>query len=85
MKRTFEQQQELNRIRDTAMRVACSGFTTEQLKAVNPTLIASLPDVYEALKDIVEQADKTRVMLPADLADSIRVFGKQALAKAGGG
>ena len=42
------------------------------------------PDMYQALKDIIEQAEKTHLPIGADLADSIRVFGKQALAKAEG-
>lgn len=40
--------------------------------------------MLEALKDIIGQADKTHIMLPADLADSIRVFGRAAIAAAGG-
>jgi hypothetical protein len=40
--------------------------------------------MLQALKDVVEQADKTSLMLPADLADSIRVFGRAAIAAAGG-
>jgi len=50
----------------------------------NAHLIAAAPEMYEALKDIIEQAEKTLIMLGPDLADSIRVFGKQALAKAEG-
>ena len=41
-------------------------------------------DLREALEDIIEQAEKTHLPLGADLADSIRVFGKQALAKVRG-
>ena len=41
--------------------------------------------MLEALKDVIEQADKTSMMLPADLADSIHVFGRAAIAKATGG
>ncbi len=47
-------------------------------------LIASAPDMYEALKEIIELDEQTRLPMGADLADSIRVFGKQALAKAEG-
>lgn len=39
-------------------------------------------DMYEALKDIIEQAEKSHLPIGVDLADSIRVFGKQALSKA---
>ena len=39
-------------------------------------------ELLEALKDIVEQAEKTKTMLPADLADSINIFGKQAIKNA---
>ena len=38
--------------------------------------------LLEALKDIVEQAEKTKIMLPADLADSIKILGKQAIKNA---
>lgn len=41
-------------------------------------------DLYEALEDIINQAEATHLPIGADLADSIRVFGKQALAKAEG-
>lgn len=51
-------------------------------KQINkPDLIAAAGDMAEALKDIIEQAERTRLPLGADLADSINVFGKQALAK----
>ena len=45
-------------------------------------LIKAAPNMYEALEDIINQAEATHMMLPPDLADSILVFGKQALAKA---
>lgn len=47
-------------------------------------LIAAAPDLLDALKDIIEQAEKTRLIIGADLADSIFVFGKAAVAKAEG-
>lgn len=47
-------------------------------------LIAAAPELLDALKDIVRQFEKSRVMVGPDLADSIRVFGKQAIAKAEG-
>ena len=47
-------------------------------------LMSAAPDMYEALCDIVEQAEKTMMPIPADLADSIRVFGRAALRKAEG-
>lgn len=50
----------------------------------NGYLMAAAPDMYEALRDIVEQAEKTMLPIPADLADSIRVFGRAALEKAEG-
>jgi hypothetical protein len=46
--------------------------------------VKAAPKMYEALKDIIEQAEKTHLMLGPDLADSIRVFGKQALAEVEG-
>ena len=50
----------------------------------NAHLLVAAADMYEALKDIIEQAEKTHLPIGADLADSIRVFGKQAIAKAEG-
>jgi len=49
-------------------------------ETANAHLIAAAPDMYEALEDIIKQAEKSHMMLPPDLADSIKVFGKQALA-----
>lgn len=48
----------------------------------NALLLVSAPRLLEALEDIIEQAEKTRLPLGADLADSIRVFGRQAVAVA---
>ena len=46
----------------------------------NPQAVAeSIKDMYEALEDIIQQAEKT-LFVGADLADSIKIFGKQALA-----
>ena len=57
---------------------------TDELRAERAHLIAAAPDMYEALEDIIEQAEKTNLLIGADLADSIRVFGKIALKKARG-
>lgn len=54
----------------------------EALRRAN--VIAAAPELMEALREIVEQFERTRMSVPADLADSIRVFGKAALAKAEG-
>ncbi len=48
-------------------------------------LIAAAPDLFEALEDIIKQFEKSKLMVGADLADSIRIFGKNAIAKALGG
>lgn len=48
-------------------------------------LIAAAPLMLEALRDIVAQAERTKMMLPADLADAIRVFGRAAIKAATGG
>jgi len=48
-------------------------------------LAKAAPKMAEALEDIIAQAAKTRLMMGVDLADSIKVFGKQALAEAKGG
>jgi hypothetical protein len=50
----------------------------------NPRTIEAAYDMLEALKDIIDQAEKTSIALPADLSDSIRVLGKAAVAKAEG-
>jgi hypothetical protein len=50
----------------------------------NACLMKAAPKMAEALEDIIAQAEKTHLMLGPDLADSIRVFGKQALAEAKG-
>lgn len=50
----------------------------------NANLIAAAPDMYEALEDIINQAKKTKMPIPADLADSIHILGERALRKARG-
>lgn len=47
--------------------------------------LAAWPLMLEALRDIVAQAERTKMMLPADLADAIRVFGRVAIKAATGG
>lgn len=49
-KLTFEEQQDLNRTRDTAMRVACEGLTTLELQRLNPSLLEAVPGMCEALR-----------------------------------
>jgi len=56
----------------------------DEIAEANANLIAAAPDMYEALEDIINQVEATHLLLGADLADSIRVFGKQAVAKAKG-
>lgn len=70
-------------------KTARSNLTSTAVKACkkinpdNPQAAAeALPDFYEALKDIIKQANMSRLAIGADLADSINVFGKQAIAKA---
>ncbi|MDD4970845.1 MAG: hypothetical protein PHT07_15565 [Paludibacter sp.] len=48
----------------------------------NVKLILAAKDMYFALQDIIEQFEKTKMPVPIDLADSIRVFGIPALKKA---
>ena len=50
-----------------------------ELGLVHCPMHQAAKQLLEALKDVVEQADKTSLMLPADLADSIRVFGRAAI------
>ena len=47
-------------------------------------LVVEKSRVEEILKDIVEQYEHTLLPVGADLSDSIRVFGKQAIQKATG-
>lgn len=58
-----------------AERIVTAVNEYDKLKADNARML-------DALKDIVETYDKTRLPLSADLADSIRVFGKAAIAQA---
>lgn len=44
----------------------------------------AVDDMYEALEDIINQAKKTKMPIPADLADSIHILGERALRKARG-
>lgn len=44
----------------------------------------AVDDMYEALEDIINQAKKTKMPIPADLADSIHILGERALCKARG-
>lgn len=60
-----------------ALGIYCIGDSELILRACN-----NHAKLLEALKDIVQQAELTRAMLPPDLADSIRIFGKQAIAEA---
>ena len=64
-------------------RVQRGPLTLDEVEA-NARLIAAAPDMLEALKDILEQFDCSQIRMGADLSDSIRVFGKQAVAKAEG-
>lgn len=48
----------------------------------NSRLIKAAPDMFEALLDIIQQLELAKTPVPADLADSIRVFGKAAIKKA---
>ena len=42
------------------------------------------PELLRACKDVVKEVEKTKLPLGADLADSIFVLGKQAIASAEG-
>lgn len=48
----------------------------------NAKLIAAAPDLLQALLDIIVQAERLPYGLPADLSDSIKILGKQAIKKA---
>ena len=78
MNYTFEQQQELNRIRDTAMRIACEGLTTAELKELNPNLLRATPELYEACKTMMDEINRG-----IQLHDVGKLAG--AIAKAEGG
>jgi len=57
------------------------------LKSINsddPLAVAlNIGEMYETLKDIIEEAEKTDLPLGIDLAVSIKVFGKQVLSNMG--
>ena len=44
----------------------------------------AVDDMYEALEDIINQAKKTKIPIPADLADSIHILGERSLRMARG-
>src|SRR6266404_3948217 len=67
--------------------IAClykTNFPQKGMDEANARLIAAAPALFEALEDIVEQFEKTKLMVGADLSDSIRVFGKGTIAIARG-
>ena len=62
MEYTFEQQQELNRIRDAAMGMACNGLTTEELNELSPNLLRAAPGLYEVCKQALVKLSETSSM-----------------------
>ena len=54
------------------------------IRLSNARLISAAPDLLETMKDIVEEASKTPMILPVDLSDSINVLGKQSIDRAEG-
>ena len=63
----------------------CEGLSRGRETHDRPARVrAAAPDLFEALQDIVEQFEATMLPVGPDLADSIRVFGKAAIAKATG-
>ncbi len=65
---------------EASVKKACNKI--DELKAENAKLKAINMDLVEALEDIVNQAKNTKMLIPIDLADSIRIFGDKALRKA---
>jgi len=78
----FGQQQELNYIRDTAMRVACEGLTLEELERLSPELLRATPALYEALENLVFYASNNGV--PWSYLKQAISKGKEALAQVKG-
>ena len=72
---------ERSRARSDALDAATKGLTTEELQRLNPNLCKAAPDMYEALRTIVEAHANKEPARAWRIADTLA---KQVLAKASG-
>jgi len=72
------------RLRTSIAMIDDNDTTSETERTANAALIAAAPDMYEALKGLIEEYEKCKGSVPTDLSDEINIFCRAALKLARG-